>query len=418
MRTLELRRPLELVAGFQHYDWGDRNFIPELFRFAPSGTPYAEAWLGAHPRLPATLRLEEQAVPLDRMLEEHGEALLGKRVQQRFGGLPYLLKVLAAERPLSIQVHPSREQARAGYAREDAAGVPLAAPHRNYRDDNHKPELIVALTPFFALCGFRSSSAIVESLGQLPELERLLPQLEASPESLRQFVTAYLELAPEPRALALAAWIERLTVQAAGAAKATLSNWVLEAHRATRSNRAGRDEDPDPGLFFFLLLSLFRLKPGQGLFLSAGVPHAYLAGAGVEVMANSDNVLRCGLTTKHTDRQELLRILSFESSPTRLLDPGVDAGSGLRRYPTPASEFQLDALDLEAGQQRGPWHADGPETLLVTRAAGRVRVARVDQPATGLVLHGGQGCLVPDAVDYQVEALETSSLVRVTVPDV
>ncbi len=402
-----LRQPLFLEAGIQNYAWGDRSFIPTLFGFAPSGDPCAEAWVGAHPRMPSLARVGGGTVPLDVLLRDHAEALLGPSVARRFQTLPYLLKVLAADQPLSIQVHPSRVQARAGFAREQALGLALDADTRNYRDSNHKPELIVALTPFFALCGFRPLELIARGLAEVPELAELLPKLDRHPDSLEQLMVHYMHLPAEPRARALSSWLERLTRRVPAPAPTDPEYWVLSAYRA--------EEPPDPGLFFFLLLDLLVLQPGQGLFLAAGVPHAYLRGAGVEVMANSDNVLRGGLTRKHMDVEELLRVVRFDGGQSAKLDPVGTPGLSERVYETPAEEFRLHWDELPAGTSGQRRQADGPEVVLTTNANARLTVG--SPGAAPLLLDGGGASLIPHAVEYTLRAESTTSFVRVCVPN-
>src|SRR5688572_22600855 len=282
MRPGPLQQPLALDAGFQNYAWGDRRFIPDLFRFPATGAPFAEAWFGAHPLLPSTLHVEGRAEPLDRTLTAHPLELLGPEVANGFGGLPFLLKVLAASQPLSIQVHPSRAQAELGFTREEASGLPLDAPNRNYRDKNHKPELLVALTPFFALAGFRPLRQVRVLLEAVPELSGLLPRLDEDAVSLEALTHAYLHLDPAARSSALSTWMERVRQKSSDCVPSDWEYWALAADDVTRSA-----DGPDAGLFFFLLLNLVELAPRQGLFLPEGVPHAYLMGAGVEVMATS-----------------------------------------------------------------------------------------------------------------------------------
>lgn len=410
MDSTEWRRPIPLEAGFQNYAWGDTRFIPDLFGFEPNGQPFAEAWFGAHPRLPSRVQGSERVWPLDRVIADFGTELLGSAVQTRFHGLPYLVKVLAAARPLSIQVHPSVAQAQAGYAYENALGVPVTADHRNYRDQNHKPELLIALSPFFALCGFRPFAQIQQSIEGVPELARRLPRLEPTPASLEALVRDYLELDSGVRNDALAAWVERLDGRRTTLDPGSLESWVLNADAATRSGARTHDQ----GLFFFLLLEMFELAPGQALFLSAGIPHAYLKGAGVEVMANSDNVLRCGLTPKHTDPEELLKIVRFDAVPTEQVEASGTCVDGWRSVPAPVPEFAVEILELDAGTSCGPWKARGPALLITTNRTADVEVGHASAPVR--LTHGGQACLVPDGVEYWTKAERATALVRVTVP--
>lgn len=404
------QQPLALDASFQNYAWGDRRFIPDLFRFPASGEPFAEAWFGAHPLLPSTVHVEGGREPLDRVLAAHSVELLGPEVAKGFGGLPFLLKVLAADRPLSIQVHPSRAQAELGFSREEASGVALDAPNRNYRDKNHKPELLVALTPFFALAGFRSVSQVRVLLKAVPEVSALLPALDDHAASLEAVTSAYLRLEPGARAAALDAWLTRLRQRASEWLPGDWEYWALAADDVTR--HAG---EPDAGLFFFLLLNLVELAPRQGLFLPAGVPHAYLTGAGVEVMATSDNVLRCGLTSKHTDPDELMAIVRFDAALPCHLDPAPLEVGGERTFQTGASEFQLQMYEFSRGE-KAAYLTSGPEIVLVANRAGRLVVTSEALPQ--LLREGGQACFVPHGVSYAVEALQDTTLVRVSVPHV
>jgi phosphomannomutase len=325
-------------------------------------------------------------------------------VAHRFGGLPFLFKVLAAANPLSIQVHPSRQQALVGFAREKATGVAGTAA-RNYADVNAKPELFVALTPFQALCGFRPLQEIAAEMAAAPELASLVPGWSEGPEPLRTLVTGYLTLSDEAARPALAAWVRRL--RQTGAHPGTREAWVVEASRLF-----GSDEQPDRGLFFLLLLNLVSLQPGEGIFLSAGTPHAYLRGAGVEVMASSDNVLRAGLTPKRVDTRELLALLRFDSRvPEVLRGAGAD-----RTYPTPAPDFQLSAIELEAGARLAPRTARGPELLFFLAGDGKGAV-EVEAAGGTLTLASGGCCLLPDGAAHGVRALAPGRLMRVSVPD-
>ncbi|HEY3633015.1 MAG TPA: mannose-6-phosphate isomerase, class I, partial [Jatrophihabitantaceae bacterium] len=291
----------ELDGVIRPYAWGSRTDIPELLGVEPTDRPAAELWYGAHPDDPA--RVGETT--LDQLIAADPVGMLGERVVAEFGPrLPFLLKVLAAETALSIQVHPNRAQALAGFAAEDAAGVPRDAPNRNYRDDNHKPELLCALTEFDALCGFRPVARTLELFDALDvaELARYRSAL-AGPDGLRAAFTALLT-AEDPPVDAVVAALPRL----AG------SEW---ADLGAALTRVAGDFPGDIGITVALLLNYVRLAPGEAIFLAAGNVHAYLHGVGVEILANSDNVLRCGLTGKHIDVPELLKITDF----TPLVEP-------------------------------------------------------------------------------------------------
>ncbi|WUR82368.1 mannose-6-phosphate isomerase, class I [Streptomyces phaeochromogenes] len=333
------------------YAWGSTTAIPHLLGVEPTGEPQAEMWMGAHPGAPSrTLR-----GPLTEVIDEAPEKELGPAAVAKFGPrLPFLLKLLAAGAPLSLQVHPDLAQAREGYEDEERRGVPIDAPHRNYKDANHKPELICALTEFDGLCGFRAPAEAADLLAAL-DVDSLKPYvdlLHAHPEeaALREVLTAVLSADREQMAA---------TVTEAAAACARLGG----AH-APYADLA-HHYPGDPGVIAAMLLNHVRLQPGEALFLGAGVPHAYLNGLGVEIMANSDNVLRCGLTPKHVDVPELLRIVRFEASDPGVLRPEASP-DGEEVYETPIDEFRLSRYALVAGAPVHDLTLGTPQILLCT----------------------------------------------------
>ncbi|MGW6391458.1 mannose-6-phosphate isomerase, class I [Streptomyces sp. NPDC055103] len=350
----------------QPYDWGSTTLLPELMGVPATGAPQAELWMGAHPAAPSRVRRGEAVVPLDRVISEDPERELGAAAMRRFGPrLPFLVKLLAADAPLSVQVHPDLAQAQAGYARENALGVPLDAPHRTYRDAQHKPEMIVALTPFRGLCGFRSpedcadllDSLNVPALRPYAETLRVVPEAQALAEVFRAF------LRPLPGLLDAVAQALAAATDAGGlgvdAPSAIPGHADIDAYAALARAFPG-----DPGLLSALMLRHVRLAPGEALFLGAGVPHAYLSGLGVEIMASSDNVLRCGLTSKHVDADELLRVVRFGTLPTRVLTPHEDGGEGV--YPAPVDDFRLSRYVVRAGEPPRPLALDAPQIVLCT----------------------------------------------------
>jgi phosphomannomutase len=399
-----LPAPLLLTPALQRYAWGDPRFIADTLGLPAE--PIAEAWYGAHPVAPATV----DGAGLDQLIAAAPQALLGDELAANAAELPYLLKLLAAGRPLSIQVHPTRERAQAGFAAEQRAGLDRGAPTRCYRDDNHKPELLVALTEVDALCGFRDPEDLARQLEALPELSSLLPAYEGTPASLRALLEAYFALGDETLRPALNALLTRLASDHAATPMGpdAPGYWALEAQRTLGA------ESPDRGLLFVFLLQLLRLEPGEAIFLPAGVPHAYLRGAGVELMASSDNVLRAGLTPKHVDAAELLRVVRFDAAapPVLSADQGDD---GVERYAIPAAEFDLSRLTLEAGQERR-LRASGPQTLL---ALAEDDVAFTVRWAAGeLTLGRGQACLLPHGCEVALEADGAGAIYCASVPSV
>ncbi|HEY4333617.1 MAG TPA: mannose-6-phosphate isomerase, class I [Ilumatobacteraceae bacterium] len=309
----------------QRYDWGDEAAIPRLLGRTPDGSPQAELWFGTHVGAPSVL---DGGSPLSDLT----------------GPLPYLLKVLAAARPLSIQVHPSAAQAEAGFARENRLGIPLDAPQRTYRDPHHKPELIYALTPFEAMCG----------IAPLDATDALLEQLGPAAASLRAVLThggvdAVIALLLHERPP-----LDDLLTAAAHS----------DARRARWLVRLGELHPSDPSAALALFLNDIVLEPGQALFLGAGTMHAYLGGVGVEVMANSDNVVRCGLTTKHVDADEVLRVVDT----TPVADPLVasTAHDNVVSFPVPVDDFRIDIVHVDS---HAGWTAVGPELALCIKGS-------------------------------------------------
>jgi len=394
-----------LKSAIKDYAWGSRTAIAELTgRPAPSPGPEAELWMGAHPSAPSSALLPTGPEPLDQLIQRDPARALGDRVQGRFGTrLPFLLKVLAAARPLSLQAHPSAAQAAAGYARENAQGVPLDAPHRSYRDASHKPELLAALGRFRALCGFRRRDETASLLRELdvPELGAVQRHLEAGPEpaGLRAAFAALLALDAAERAATVAATTAACTRHAAGGGR-----FGAECAMAL----ALASEYPgDVGVVCALLLNLVTLRPGEAVYLPAGNLHAYLEGVGVEIMASSDNVLRGGLTTKHVDRPELLRVLDFSPIDAAPLLPARSGPESV--YATPAAEFRLSRLDLTGGPCS--LRATGPEILLVTAGA-----AVAQSPLGRHSLRHGEAAFVPAASgEYSLEG--TATVFRAAVPE-
>jgi mannose-6-phosphate isomerase len=355
-----------LINSVRPYAWGSTTAIPELLGTEPTGEPQAEVWMGAHPGDPSRLtrRAEDgssREVALSDAIAADPEAELGAAAVAKFGPrLPFLLKLLAAGSPLSLQVHPDLAQAREGYADEERRGVPLDAPQRNYKDANHKPELICALTPFEGLCGFRPAAEAAATLEAL-DVDSLKPYvdlLHARPEeaALREVLTAVLSADPAQT---------EATVNQAAAAAARLGG-AYETYATLARHYPG-----DPGVLAAMLLNSVTLRPGEAMFLGAGVPHAYLSGLGVEIMANSDNVLRCGLTPKHIDVPELLRVVRFEAAGPGVLRPEPDA-DGEEVYATPIDEFRLSRYVLAAdAAPRDLTAPSAPQILLCTSGAPR-----------------------------------------------
>ncbi|QGU02691.1 Mannose-6-phosphate isomerase [Corynebacterium kalinowskii] len=351
---------MELLTGrIRNYPWGSRELIANLRGEEESLQPEAELWFGAHPAASATIGDQE----LIELIAADPAFHLGERVRKRFGdNLPFLLKILAAAEPLSLQAHPSLSQAQEGYARENAQGIDVAADYRNYKDANHKPELIVALTEFEAMAGFRPLAKTLELFDELhcAEIERYLAMLDRSEArestDLRVLFTTWITIPSASRTKLID---DIVTSAALALARTDLPQWMREelANVVALHQRYPYDV----GVLGALLLNKFTLQPGEGLYLDAGQLHAYVKGLGVEIMANSDNVLRGGLTSKHVDVPELVRVLEFESLEDPRVRP-IIRGRNVE-FPTPITEFSLTKWDLSEG---AIFNADGPAIILVT----------------------------------------------------
>ncbi|HCB3585951.1 MULTISPECIES: mannose-6-phosphate isomerase [Citrobacter] len=328
----------KLINSVQNYAWGSKTALTELYGIAnPSQQPMAELWMGAHPKSSSRIEgADGQTVSLRDVIEHDKATLLGESVAKRFGELPFLFKVLCAAQPLSIQVHPNKHNSEMGFAKENAAGIPMDAAERNYKDPNHKPELVFALTPFLAMNAFREFSEIVSLLQPVSGAHTAIAHFlqEPNAERLSQLFASLLNMQGDEKSRALAVL------------KAALNNQQGEPWQTIRV--ISEFYPDDSGLFSPLLLNVVKLNPGEAMFLFAETPHAYLQGVALEVMANSDNVLRAGLTPKYIDIPELVANVKFVAKPAdQLLTTPVKHGTELD-FPIPVEDFAFSLHDLSA----------------------------------------------------------------------
>ncbi|MBX7442787.1 MULTISPECIES: mannose-6-phosphate isomerase, class I [unclassified Arthrobacter] len=387
----------EIENVLRNYAWGSTTAIASLLGRPESGQPEAELWIGAHPDSPSVAQVPEDGThrPLDALIASDPEHFLGAESVAAFGPrLPFLAKILAAAQPLSLQVHPSLDQARAGFARENEAGMDPHAPNRNYRDDNHKPEMIFALTPFEALCGFRPVAGtrkillhVAEALtadGKSPALiQALLDDLAAADEgaglhrAFERLITGGPAVAEET-ALVVAALL----------AGAPLAPYETELRTVISLN----EKYPgDPGVLISLLLNRISLQPGEAVYLPAGNVHAYLHGLGVEVMASSDNVLRGGLTPKFVDVPELLRTIDFHPVAVPMISAEKTV-MDQELFRPPFGEFQLQRIELGPDAGPVPLAQAGPAVVIVLDGA-----VYLDSPKGDLELARGGSAFVAAA---------------------
>lgn len=405
---------VELLRGaIRTYAWGSRTAIAEFTgRPVPTAHPEAELWFGAHPADPARLLTPDGEVSLLDTLAADPEGQLGP-AHARFGDtLPFLVKVLAADEPLSLQAHPSTEQAAEGYRREDRLGIPVSSPIRNYRDSSDKPELLVALHPFEALAGFRPAARTVELLQALsvsdldPFIDLLSDQSDA--DGLRALFTTWIT-APQPD-------LDVLVPAVLDGAIHYISSGASEfAAEVKTVLELGERYPGDAGVLAALLLNRISLAPGEAIFLAAGNLHTYLHGVGLEVMANSDNVLRGGLTPKHVDVPELLRVLDFAPTTEAALRPPTHRDGPELAYQTPTEEFAVSALTLDGGylghEVDAPSPHDGPQILLCTEGS-----ATVHAKSGALTLHRGSAAWVAsDDGPIRLVAQQPARLFRATI---
>jgi mannose-6-phosphate isomerase len=371
----------------QPYAWGSRTAIAELQgRPAPTAQPEAELWMGAHPSAPSGLDRAGGRTTLDAVIAADPVGELGAECVARFGGrLPFLLKVLAAEKALSIQVHPSREQAEAGFRAETERGLAPGDKARNYVDDWPKPEILCALTPFEVLAGMRTvadAAALLRALA-VPEIEPVAARLDAdgSPGALTVALTSVLTWPAESREALVASVVAACARLAAGTGP--------YAAACAATVRIAGDHPGDLGVVASLLLRHAVLRPGQAVFLPAGGLHAYLHGTGIELLANSDNVVRAGLTGKHIDVPELLK-LTDPAVAVPVIEPRP-LGGGVSVYDSPAPEFRLYRAEIPAGEITVP----GAGARVVLCVDGTVTL----RAAAGAALKAGRGesCFVSAA---------------------
>lgn len=391
--------------SIQEYVWGSHNAIADLLgNKSPSTKPQAELWMGTHPKAPSLVKHDDKWLSLLELIKQFPADILGKDVAAKFDNkLPYLFKVLAASKPLSIQAHPSIKQAKQGFERENRLKIPLDSPSRNYKDENHKPECICALTPFLALYGFRKISEIISFMEKicLKVLYKELNNLKRQPDSegLKSFFRSIITINGRRKKQI----IEHATTNAQKLSNANPGfKWMINLYK---------EHPDDMGIFAPILLNLISLKPGQALFLPSGELHAYLDGLGVELMANSDNVLRGGLTKKHIDVPELLNILNFEETDVNILLSQKDKEFE-RVYHTMAEEFVLSVISDENNISYTSPEKRSAEIILCTDGKAFITDISINE---NILLKKGTSVMIPSSVNkYRIKGKAT--LYKASVP--
>jgi mannose-6-phosphate isomerase len=374
----------KLQNTVKHYEWGSAEWIPAVTgEDNPQNIPWAELWMGLHPEGPSKTVYRGEVLPLSQLINGNPGAFLGKTAEEKYGALPFLFKLLAAEKPLSIQAHPNLTQAKEGWMREERAGIALNAPERNYKDANHKPEILCALGPFTGMCGFREPPEIDArlkcfiSLAPLPlqdTLQCLRSTLHGADgmagggmeTGLRAFLTALFGMDTLSRQL--------LCRYACNTAGELIEKYPRYREEWELTSSFARVYSEDPAVIAPLYLNCINLEKGEAVYLPAGILHAYIRGLGVELMADSDNVLRGGLTGKHIDIDELFKIILFKPFKPAILRP--DPGIPLFTYPSKTEEFSLSVL--RGGKEKITLVHEGPCIALVTEGK-----AALSSPDTG-----------------------------------
>lgn len=396
----------KLTGTVKHYDWGGAVFIPGLLDLKNAdGKPFAEYWLGVHPQADCKVVFPDKSETLLRdYIAGNAERLLGNYVYRQFGNMPYLLKALDVSDMLSIQVHPSKAAAEKDFAAENAAGVPLSSPERNYKDTNHKPELMVAMGEFWLLHGFRPAASMKEILAATPELAFLLPVF--GDDNYAAVYKRVMEMPQDEVNSRLDPLLSRILplYEAGKISKSSPDYWAAKG--SLTFSQPGKT---DRGIFSVYLFNLVETKKGQAVFQDAGIPHAYLEGQNIEIMASSDNVLRGGLTNKHIDVKELLKHTKCEPTHPNILSGEKQGAQTV--YKTPAPDFELSTFELKKGESVS---LDIVTTDILLLVKGAVEIS--SQHGSVPISIGNPSAVLFPAKDIVLKASEDSLVFKATVP--
>jgi mannose-6-phosphate isomerase len=395
----------KLKGVVRKYAWGGTEFLSKLLSIPnPQQLPMAEYWLGAHDADPSILLANEVRVELNRFVASDIDKILGKNIAKKFGRLPYLLKLLDVKDMLSIQVHPAKHEAEIEFARENSERISLDAPHRNYKDDNHKPELTVALSNFWLLHGFKSVEKLRTTLKNVPEFGELLTIFDST--GYDQLYKTAMEMPQGTVNDLLQPLLNRIIPQyhANQLQKGQEDFWAARA--ALTFNEASK---VDRGIFSIYFFNVMELHKGEAIFQDSGIPHAYLEGHAVEIMANSDNVLRGGLTRKHVDVKELMKHIRFEETIPQVIHP-KESRDHEEIYKVAAPDFKLSHFQLKRSDAASFDSATGEILLLVN---GNVSVSSAHDQ---LELSGGEAAFITSHQHISLKCLGDAELFRASAP--
>lgn len=396
----------KIVGEVQYYDWGGNSFIPTLIsKNIEENTTYAEYWLGAHSKAPSRIITDTESISLELFLNENLIENLGENVATTFGKLPFLFKVLDVSKMLSIQVHPTKEVAEIGYNLERKKRIPLTAKNRNYKDQNHKPEIMVALSDFWLLHGFLERNKLIENLKETPELRFLLTVfLEEDYLGLYKKV---MEFTDEEVNKVLKPLVNRILPK-------YLNNELEKfspAYWAAKSLENNKTKSIDKGIFSIYFFNILNLSVGEAIFQDSGVPHAYLEGQNIELMANSDNVLRGGLTSKHIDVKELLKNIKFEETIPNVLKGVENKANGEVVFKTKVKDFELSKIELTE-QITHNSISNSVEILILIKGA-----AIFTQNNESMSVEKGQAILIKANTAYKIKTNSKVEIYKASVPE-
>lgn len=408
MNTVKEQPKLMLLKGaIQNYAWGGEKYIPNLLNKEVTDVKCAEYWLGAHSSAPSLVSTKEEEKPLDIYINNNLLDSLGSETLNKFGRLPFLFKVLDVKEMLSIQVHPTKKEAEKGFKLENELGISLKAPHRNYKDDNHKPEVMVALSEFWLLHGFLTESKLMNVLNEVKEFRSLIPVFKN--EGYLGLYKKVMNLSDEENNNFLNPLIKRiLPLYLEGKLeKNSPDYWAAKAVATSTDN-----DVYDKGIFSIYFFNLVKINKGGAIFQDAGIPHAYLEGQNIELMANSDNVLRGGLTKKHIDVDELLKHVSFKETIPNILDGNLQKDGLERVFATTAKDFELSEIEMLVSSIYKS-NTKSPEILLVLD--GDVRI-KENNSETLLEITKGASVFLKANCNYSIESVTKATIYKAKVP--
>lgn len=395
----------KLSGVIQHYAWGGKSYIPKLLGIAPNNQPTAEYWLGAHVNSPSKVEVENSLIPLDQFIDTDPVGILGEKVSNQFGGLPFLFKVLDVYEMLSIQVHPTKKEAEKGFKKEEEEGIPLSAFNRNYKDKNHKPEIMVALSDFWLLHGFLPKNELADVLVKNPEFSGFVSIFEEKGykglyQHVMELPSAEVDKILQPIVDKIIPLFEKEQLS-----KNTPEYWAAKAVL-----KDDKFDNYDKGIFSIYFFNIVNIQAGEGIFQDAGVPHAYLEGQNMELMANSDNVLRGGLTPKHVDVPELLKHVIFEETKPEVIKGRLEKNGIETKYLSPAPDFELSKVILKKGESYQK-HAESLEIYLLMQGQAEVKFG-----SSTISLKKGESFLSCSGADFEVSSQDNALFYKATTP--